>query len=130
MSESKLTYAHLRRAAVVYVRQSSIAQLARNRESTTRQYDLVGRAVELGWPRAAVKVIDEDLGISGASATGRSGFAELAAQIGLGQVGIVLAGGFTASPQQRRLVSAAGFGRYDRHADRRHRRHLPPRVVQ
>ena len=63
----------------------------RNRESTTRQYDLVARAVELGWPRAAVRVIDEDLGISAASATGRCGFAELAAQVGLGEVGIVLA---------------------------------------
>ena len=91
MSESKVTAAHLRRAAVVYVRQSTMAQLARNRESTTRQYDLVARAVELGWPRAAVRVIDEDLGISGASTTGRTGFAELAAQVGLGQVGIVLA---------------------------------------
>jgi len=73
------------------VRQSTMAQLSRNRESTTRQYDLVARAVELGWPRAAVRVIDEDLGVSAASATGRSGFAELAAQVGLGEVGIVLA---------------------------------------
>ena len=39
----------------------------------------MARAVELGWPRAAVRVIDDDLGVSGASATGRSGFAELAA---------------------------------------------------
>ena len=62
MSESKVTAAHLRRAAVVYVRQSTLAQLARNRESTARQYDLVERAVELGWPRTAVRVIDEDLG--------------------------------------------------------------------
>src|SRR6478672_4437801 len=91
MSEPKVTAAHLRRAAVVYVRQSTMAQLSRNRESTTRQYDLVARAVELGWPRAAVRVIDEDLGVSAASATGRSGFAELAAQVGLGEVGIVLA---------------------------------------
>jgi DNA invertase Pin-like site-specific DNA recombinase len=91
ISESKVTTAHLRRAAVVYVRQSTIAQLARNRESTTRQYDLVARAVELGWPRVAVRVIDEDLGMSGASTAGRSGFAELAAQVGLGEVGIVLA---------------------------------------
>src|SRR4029077_11231354 len=56
-----------------------------------RQYDLVARAVELGWPRAVVRVIDEDLGASAASATGRSGFAELAVQVGLGEVGIVLA---------------------------------------
>src|SRR5258705_9027471 len=91
MSESKVTTAHRRRAAVVYVRQSTMAQVSRNRESTTRQYDLVARAAELGWPRSAVRVIDDDLGVSGASATGRAGFAELAAQVGLGQVGIVLA---------------------------------------
>jgi DNA invertase Pin-like site-specific DNA recombinase len=82
---------HLRRAAVVYVRQSTAAQLSRNRESTTRQYDLAARAAELGWPRSAVRVIDDDLGVSAAGATGRTGFAELAAQVGLGQVGIVLA---------------------------------------
>jgi DNA invertase Pin-like site-specific DNA recombinase len=91
MSESKVTSAHRGRAAVVYVRQSTVAQISRNRESTTRQYDLTGRAAELGWPRSAVRVIDDDLGVSGASATGRSGFAQLAAQVGLGQVGIVLA---------------------------------------
>ena len=91
MSESKVTHGHLHRAAVVYVRQSTMVQITRNRESTTRQYELVARAVELGWPRAGVRVIDEDLGVSGASVTGRSGFAELAAQVGLGAVGIVLA---------------------------------------
>ncbi len=91
MSESKVTHGHLHRAAVVYVRQSTMVQIVRNRESTARQYELVARAVELGWPRAGVRVIDEDLGVSGASATGRSGFAELAAQVGLGTVGIVLA---------------------------------------
>jgi DNA invertase Pin-like site-specific DNA recombinase/transposase-like protein len=91
MSEAKVTVAHRRRAAVVYVRQSTMSQVSRNRESTTRQYDLVARATELGWPRGAVRVIDDDLGVSGAASTGRSGFAELAAQVGLGQVGIVLA---------------------------------------
>jgi DNA invertase Pin-like site-specific DNA recombinase len=72
------------------VRQSTLVQVERNTESTARQYDLASRAQQLGWPRAAVTVIDEDLGISGASAAGRSGFAELASRIGLGQVGIVL----------------------------------------
>ncbi|MGH3739203.1 MAG: recombinase family protein [Micromonosporaceae bacterium] len=90
MSELKVTTSHLRRAAVVYVRQSTLAQVERNTESTARQYDLVARAAELGWPRSAVRVIDDDLGVSAASTTGRSGFAELAAQVGLGQVGIVL----------------------------------------
>lgn len=87
---TKVTASHLRRAAVIYVRQSTLAQVDRNRESTARQYDLVARAVALGWPRSGIRVIDDDLGVSGASTAGRSGFAELAAQVGLGQVGIVL----------------------------------------
>src|SRR4051795_13018283 len=91
MSDPKVTPSQLRRSAVVYVRQSTLAQVERNRESTARQYDLVARAERLGWPRSAVRVIDDDLGVSGSSTTGRSGFAELAAQVGLGQVGIVLA---------------------------------------
>jgi DNA invertase Pin-like site-specific DNA recombinase len=91
MSDPKVTSSQLRRSAVVYVRQSTLAQVDRNRESTARQYDLVARAERLGWPRSAVRVIDDDLGVSGASTTGRSGFAELAAQVGLGQVGIVFA---------------------------------------
>ena len=62
MSESKVTASHLRRTAAIYVRQSSLAQVERNRESTARQYDLVSRAETLGWPRGAVRVIDEDLG--------------------------------------------------------------------
>jgi DNA invertase Pin-like site-specific DNA recombinase len=92
MSETgKVGPSQLRRPAVVYVRQSSLAQVERNTESTARQYGLASRAVALGWPASAVRVIDDDLGLSGASTSGRSGFAELAAQVGLGQVGIVLA---------------------------------------
>src|SRR2546428_11249937 len=92
MSEnSKVPASHRQGAAIVYVRQSTLMQQMRNKESTARQYDLVQRAVALGWPRATITVIDEDQGISGASAAGRSGFAELVAQVGLGQVGIVLA---------------------------------------
>ena len=90
MSEWKVTASHRSRAAVIYVRQSTLVQVERNRESTARQYDLVSRARELGWPRTAVTVIDEDLGVSAASAAGRSGFAQLVAQVGMGQVGIVL----------------------------------------
>jgi DNA invertase Pin-like site-specific DNA recombinase len=85
-----LTPSQLRRAAVVYVRQSSPSQLERNTESTQRQYALVNRAVELGFPRAAVVVIDEDLGVSGSGVADRSGFARLAAEVALGHVGLVL----------------------------------------
>jgi excisionase family DNA binding protein len=87
----KITDAHRRRRAVVYVRQSTPTQLERNHESRARQYRLRERAVELGWPEAQVAVVDEDLGRSGASADGRLGFRELVAEVGLGQVGLVLA---------------------------------------
>ncbi|MGE5636673.1 MAG: recombinase family protein [Nocardioidaceae bacterium] len=87
---SKLTASHLRRTAFVYVRQSSQAQLERNVESTARQYALVQRAIELGFAREQVVVIDEDLGISGSGLSDRSGFARLAAEVALGRVGLVL----------------------------------------
>ena len=91
MNDSKITPAHLRRNAVIYVRQSTLIQVERNRESTARQYDLAGRAAALGWPRPAIHVIDTDLGVSGSGSVARSGFATLTEQIALGQVGIVLA---------------------------------------
>jgi hypothetical protein len=63
--------AHLRRDAYIYVRQSTLAQTVRNTESLARQYDLAGRARELGWAEHQVVVVDDDLGRSGASAHGR-----------------------------------------------------------
>ena len=92
MSEpGKITASHRSRAAVVYVRQSTLAQLERNTESTARQYDLVERAVALGWPREQVRVIDADLGVSGSVTGHRAGFESLVADVALGQVGIILA---------------------------------------
>jgi DNA invertase Pin-like site-specific DNA recombinase len=92
MSEtSKITASHRSRAAVIYVRQSTLAQVERNRESTTRQYDLVQRAAQLGWPRAAIRVVDADLGVTGSVLGQRDGFESLVAEVALGQVGIILA---------------------------------------
>jgi hypothetical protein len=92
MSEAgKITSSHLSRAALIYVRQSTLAQLERNTESTARQYDLVNRARQLGWPREAIRVIDGDLGISGSVTGQRAGFEGLVAEVALGQVGIILA---------------------------------------
>ena len=87
---SKLTSSHLRRQAFVYLRQSSQTQVERNVESTDRQYGLVARAVELGFVREQVVVIDEDLGISGSGLSERSGFARLTAEVALGHAGLVL----------------------------------------
>jgi len=87
---SKVTAAHLRRDAFLYVRQSTLYQVANNTESTRRQYDLRGRAVALGWPADRVVVIDVDQGHSGASAADREGFQHLVAEVSLGRAGIVL----------------------------------------
>lgn len=87
----KISPAHLARQAIVYVRQSTLKQVLENKESTERQYALVDKATEFGWPRSQIVVIDEDQGRSGATATGRSGFQQLVTALGLGQVGLVLA---------------------------------------
>ena len=92
MSEhAKVTEAHRRRRAVVYVRQSTLHQVERNVESAARQYALRERAIQLGWHAGSVSVVDEDLGRSGASTDGRLGFKELVAEVGLGHVGLILA---------------------------------------
>ena len=90
VSGEKITASHRARDAYVYVRQSTLLQVRANTESLARQYDLRQRAVLLGWPAHQVVVVDEDLGRSGASAAGRSGFSELVADVGLGKAGIVL----------------------------------------
>jgi len=87
---SKLTASHLRRQAFIYPRQSSPGQVLNNVESTARQYGLVERAVELGFAREQVVVIDEDLGISADGLSDRRGFQRLTAEVALGHAGLVL----------------------------------------
>lgn len=89
--DAKIRPDHLRRGAVVYVRQSTLHQVRGNRESGARQYALADRAVALGWSASAVQTIDDDQGRSGTHADHRLGFKKLLAEIGAGQVGVVLA---------------------------------------
>jgi DNA invertase Pin-like site-specific DNA recombinase len=89
-STTKIRPDHLERRAFVYVRQSTFIQVREHTASTFRQYDLVQRAQNLGWSPAAITVIDQDQGRSGASAVDRDGFQFLIAQVGLGQAGAVL----------------------------------------
>ena len=67
-----------------------VGQVTHHQESTDLQYQLVTRGIQLGWPRESVKVIDEDLGKSGTSATDRQGFQYLMAEIALSRVGVVI----------------------------------------
>jgi DNA invertase Pin-like site-specific DNA recombinase len=89
-TSSKVTAEHLRRQAYLYVRQSTLRQVHENRESTARQYDLKRRAQALGWMTDQIVVVDEDLGLSGATAVERNGFQRLVAEVGLGRVGVVM----------------------------------------
>ena len=89
-TSDKIQGHHRDRLAVVYVRQSTLQQVSRHQESTRLQYGLVERALQLGWPRAQVLVIDDDLGKSGTTAVGRPGFQRLVAEVSLDHVGLVL----------------------------------------
>jgi DNA invertase Pin-like site-specific DNA recombinase len=86
---TKIGHSHLDRAAVVYVRQSTLAQVREHTESTARQYALAEQAVALGWDRHDVQVIDADLGMSGRSTEGRDGFRSLVSKVCLGEVGAI-----------------------------------------
>jgi len=90
MSELKVTADHLKRDAYLYVRQSTLRQVAENGESTQRQYALRHRAIAAGWPAERVRVIDRDLGKSGSTAVARDGFQELVSEVALAKAGIVM----------------------------------------
>ncbi len=90
LNNLKIRPDHLDRQALIYVRQSTLMQVRDNTGSTARQYDLVPRALDLGWPKEHIHVIDQDQGHSGASAVGRDGFQLLVAEVGLKHAGAVL----------------------------------------
>jgi DNA invertase Pin-like site-specific DNA recombinase len=87
-SSDLLPAAVLRRKAVVYVRQSTQAQVQGNREGQRRQYELVDVARGRGFRE--VEVIDDDLGRSASGAVARPGFERLVASLCAGEVGAVL----------------------------------------
>src|SRR5215470_8244778 len=96
MSTSELvTPQHLRKKAIVYIRQSTVHQVIVNQESLRLQYALEQRAKNLGWRADDIEVIDADLGLTGAAAQHRSGFQELVTKVTLGQAGIILSSDVT-----------------------------------
>ena len=66
------------RRAIVYVRQSTGAQVQENHESQRRQYELTDLAKAYGF--RDVSVIDDDLGRSASGTTDRPGFRSLVGQ--------------------------------------------------
>src|SRR5215472_2154693 len=87
--EHKISGSHRERVAVIYPRQSTMAQVREHTESTRSQYALADKAVALGWPRTSVEVIDADLGVSGKWGVARAGFTELVARVCSGDVGAI-----------------------------------------
>jgi DNA invertase Pin-like site-specific DNA recombinase len=87
--EHKITSSHRNREALIYLRQSSMAQVREHTESTRSQYALADKAAALGWPRTSIDVIDTDLGISGKWGVAREGFTELVARVCSGDVGAI-----------------------------------------
>jgi DNA invertase Pin-like site-specific DNA recombinase len=87
---TKVQARHLKRDAYLYIRQSSLRQVLEHTESTQRQYALQQRAIALGWARDQIIVVDNDQGLSGASAIDRAGFQTLVTEVGMGRAGIVM----------------------------------------
>jgi DNA invertase Pin-like site-specific DNA recombinase len=88
---AKIQAQHTLKPAYVYIRQSSMGQVGHHQESTARQYALRDRAIELGWAPDQIRILDGDLGISGAHSTSREDFKTLVADVTMGQVGAVVA---------------------------------------
>jgi DNA invertase Pin-like site-specific DNA recombinase len=86
-----ITQAHLSKPAYIYVRQSTPGQVRYNQESTERQYALQDKARAMGWPQGSIRVLDRDLGRSGAQIAGREDFKTLVADVSMSQVGAVFA---------------------------------------
>ena len=89
MMTSKISDRHLSRMACVYIRQSTVAQVRFNQESTERQYNLASKAQALGWSPEQIRILDRDLGQSGARATKREDFKTLVSDVAMGNVGAI-----------------------------------------
>ena len=86
---SKIADRHLSREACIYIRQSTMGQVRFNQESTERQYNLVSKAEALGWSPQRIRILDRDLGQSGAQTTNREDFKTLVSDVAMGQVGAI-----------------------------------------
>jgi DNA invertase Pin-like site-specific DNA recombinase len=85
----KIADRHLSRQACIYIRQSTLAQVRFNQESTDRQYNLVNKAHSLGWSQEQIRVLDRDLGKSGSAASTRTDFKTLVGDVAMGHVGAI-----------------------------------------
>ena len=88
---SKIKAQHTEKKAYVYLRQSTMAQVLHNQESTERQYALKDKAISCGWMPENIKMLDGDLGLSGTQMSNRQDFKTLVADVSLNKVGAIFA---------------------------------------
>jgi DNA invertase Pin-like site-specific DNA recombinase len=96
VKDSELTHPlitpdHLRRKALIYIRQSSLEQVEKNTGSQAFQRNQIESAQAYGWRPDLMEVIDDDLGKSGSSAERRTGWQRMLEQIADNAVGAVFA---------------------------------------
>lgn len=84
-----ITPARLKKRAMVYLRQSTIAQTIENWGSTAVQLSQIELLEEYGWERELIDVIDADLGRSGATTVGRTGWQEMLAKVATNEFGAI-----------------------------------------
>src|SRR6202790_924524 len=89
MMISKIADRHLSREACIYIRQSTMGQVRFNQESTERQYNLASKAQSLGWSSERIRILDRDLGQSGARTANREDFKTLVSDVAMSQVGAI-----------------------------------------
>ena len=87
---SKIQPSHLHKPAYIYIRQSTMGQVRHHQESTERQYALRDKALQLGWSADMIRILDRDLGMSGAQVVNREDFQVVVADVSMRKVGAVI----------------------------------------
>jgi DNA invertase Pin-like site-specific DNA recombinase len=77
MNSAPVLPSHLRRKAVIYIRQSTGHQVMSNQESQRLQHDMKLHALRLGWPESAIEIVEADTGTLGQTTAGRAGYKNL-----------------------------------------------------
>src|SRR6476469_4317257 len=124
MLNAKIADHHLARQACIYIRQSTMAQVRLNQESTERQYNLANQAKSLGWTPEQIRTLDGDLAQSGQQMTRRDDFKTLVSDVAMGQVGAIFS--LESSRLAQGLASIAGTMRHYQDLGVRWRRLLRP----
>jgi DNA invertase Pin-like site-specific DNA recombinase len=97
-----ITADHLRRLGVVYIRRGSEMQVREHTGSAQFQRSLAAVARSYGWRDSQIKIIEDDLGKSGSSTEGRTGWQRLQQMIEADEVGAVFVA--TTSRLSRRVM--------------------------